>query len=48
MVLLGQDRGRHQHGHLLAGVDGLESRPDGDLGLAVADVAAYQTIIGLP
>ena len=44
VVLLGQDRRRHQHGHLLAGVDGLEGRPDGDLGLAVADVAADQAI----
>ena len=44
MVLLGQDRGRHQHGDLLAGVDGLEGRADGDLGLAVADVAADQAV----
>ena len=44
VVLLGQDRGRHQHGDLLAGVDRLERRPDGDLGLAVADVAADQAI----
>ena len=26
-VLLGQHGGRHQHGHLVAGVDGLERRP---------------------
>ena len=44
MMLLGQDRRRHQHGHLLAGVDGLEGRADGDLGLAVADVAADQAV----
>ena len=44
VVLLGEDRGRHQHGDLLAGVDGLERRPDGDLGLAVADVAADQPV----
>ena len=44
VVLLGQDRGRDQDGDLLAGVDGLEGRADGDLGLAVADVAADQAI----
>ena len=44
MMLLGQDGCRHQHGHLLAGVDGLEGRADGDLGLAVADVAADQAV----
>ncbi len=44
MVLFGQDGGGHQHGHLLARVDGLERRADGDLGLAVADVAADQAI----
>ena len=44
VVLLGQDRRRHEHGDLLAGVDGLERRADGDLGLAVADVAADQAV----
>ena len=44
MVLLGQDGRRHEHGDLLAGVDGLERRADGDLGLAVADVAADQAV----
>ena len=44
VVLLGQDGGRHQDGDLLAGVDGLERRADGDLGLAVADVAADQPV----
>ena len=44
MVLLGQDRGGHEHGHLFAGVDRLERRPDRDLGLAVADVAADQAV----
>ena len=44
VVLLGQDGGRDQDGDLLARVDGLERRADGDLGLAVADVAADQAI----
>ena len=43
-VLLGQDRGRHEHGHLVAGVDRLERRPHRHFGLAVADVAAQQAI----
>ena len=43
-VLLGQHGRRHQHGHLLAVVDGLEGGPDGQLGLAVADVAADQAV----
>ena len=43
-VLLGQDGRRHQHGDLLAVVDRLERGPDGQLGLAVADVAADQAI----
>ena len=34
----------HQHGDLLAGVDRLERGADGDLGLAVADVAADQAV----
>ena len=44
MVLLGEDRRGDQNGDLFARVDCLEGRPDGDLGLAVADVAANQTI----
>ena len=44
VVLLGQDRGGHEHGDLLAGVDRLERGADGDLGLAVADVAADQAV----
>ena len=44
VVLLGEHRRRHEDGHLLAVVDGLERGPDGDLGLAVADVAADQPV----
>ena len=43
-MLLGQDRGRHQHGHLVAGVDRLERGPHGHFGLAEADVAAEQPV----
>ena len=43
-VLLGQDRGRHQHHHLLAGGRGLERRAHRDLGLAEAHVAADQAV----
>ena len=39
-MLRGQDRGGHQDGDLGAGLDGLEGGAQGDLGLAVADVAA--------
>ena len=39
-VLVGQQRRRHQDGDLLAVLHRLERRPDGDLGLPVADVAA--------
>ena len=39
-VVLGrEDRRRHEHGDLLAVLDRLERGPQGDLGLAVADVA---------
>ena len=44
VVLLGEDRRRHQHQHLLALVGRLERRPQRDLGLAVADVAADQPV----
>ena len=44
VVLLGQDGRRHQHGDLLAVVDRLERGADGDLGLAVADVAADEAV----
>ena len=43
-VLLGEDRGRHEHQHLLAGVGGLEGGAQRDLRLAVADVAADQPV----
>ncbi len=39
-VLLGEQRGRHQHGDLLAVLHRLERRAHRDLGLAVTDVAA--------
>ena len=44
VVLLGEDRRRHQHQHLLALVRGLERRAQRHLGLAVADVAADQPV----
>ena len=43
-VLGDQERRRHQHRDLLAVLDRLERRPDRDLGLAVADVAAHETV----
>ena len=45
-VLLRQDRGRHQHHHLLAVRDGLLRGAQGHLGLAVAHVAADQAVHG--
>ena len=45
-VLLGQDRGGHQHRDLLAPLHRLEGGPDRDLGLAVADVAHEQPVHG--
>ena len=44
VVLLGKDSGGHEHGDLLAVVGRLERGPDGDLGLAVADVAADEPV----
>ena len=44
MVLLREQRGRHQHGHLPAGLDGRESGAHRDLGLAEADVAADDAV----
>ena len=44
-VVLGDEQGGgHEHGHLLALLDRLERGTDGDLGLAVADVAADQPV----
>ena len=39
-----EQRGRHQDGHLLAVLHRLERGPHGDLGLAVADVAADDAV----
>ena len=46
VVLLGEDRGGHQHQDLLALGRGLEGCPQGNLGLAVAHVAADQAVHG--
>ena len=46
VVLGDEQRRRHQHRHLLALLHRLERGPDGDLGLAVADVAADQPVHG--
>jgi hypothetical protein len=46
VVLLGQQRGGRQKGHLLAARDGHEGRAQGDLGLAKAHVAADQAVHG--
>ena len=43
-MLLDQQRGRHQHGDLLAVLHGLERGPHRDLGLAVSDVTADQPV----
>ena len=45
-VLLNQQRGRDQDGDLLAVLHGFERGPQGDLGLAVPDVAADQPVHG--
>jgi hypothetical protein len=45
-VLLGQQRGGRQEGHLLAAGDGHEGRAQGHLGLAEAHVAADQAVHG--
>ena len=47
VVLLGQNRGRHQNRHLHSLVHRLERRPQGHLGLAVTHVAADQAVHGL-
>ena len=43
-MLLGQHRRRHEHRHLVAGVDRLERRANRQLRLAEADVAAQQPV----
>ena len=43
-MLLGQHGGRHEHGHLVAGVDRLESGSNRQLRLAEAHVAAQQPV----
>ena len=43
-VLLHEQRRRHEHGDLLAVLDGLERGAHGDLGLAEADVAREQAV----
>ncbi len=43
-MLQREDRRRHEHQHLLAVLRRLERRPQRDLGLAVADVAADQPV----
>ena len=43
-VLRGEDGGRNEHRNLLAILDGLERRPQGDLGLAVANVADDEAV----
>ena len=43
-VLVGQDRGRYQHGDLLASLDRLEGRPYRDLGLAVAHITHQEPV----
>ena len=48
VVLLGQDRRGHKVSHLLAVLNGLEGRPDGDLRLPVADVPADEAVHDLP
>ena len=46
-VLPREQRGRHQDSHLFAVHGDLEGGPHGDLGLAVADVAADQQVHGM-
>lgn len=43
-MLFGQQRGRHQHGDLLAGAGGGEGGAHRNLGLAETDVAAHHTV----
>ena len=46
-MLLGKHCGRHEQGHLKTILDDLEGGPRRDLGLAVADIPADQSIHGL-
>jgi len=48
VMLLGQDRGGNQHGHLLVVHDRTEGRSQGDLRLSVPHVAADQPVHGPP
>ena len=43
-VLLGKDRGWGEKGHLLASHERLEGRPQGDFGLAEADITAEESV----
>ncbi|MPM45532.1 hypothetical protein SDC9_92219 [bioreactor metagenome] len=43
-MLPGEDGGRHKESHLLPGVNGLESGPDGDLRFAKAHISAQQPV----
>ena len=45
-MLAGEQRGRHDHGHLLTGEHGQQARPERHLGLAEADIAADQPVHG--
>src|SRR5690606_12217842 len=47
IVLLREQRGRHEHGDLVAALDGRESRAQRDLRLAEANVAADDAVHGL-
>ena len=44
VVLLREQGGRHQDGHLLAGLNGDKRGAQGDLGLAEADIATDQAV----
>ena len=44
VMLVRQQRGRHQHGHLAIFFHGLESGPHGHLGLAVPHIAADEAV----
>ncbi len=46
VVLLSQDRGRYQNGHLLAVHNGLKCRPDGHLRLSISHIATDESVHG--